>query len=306
MFDHFQGFKKICDSRSVTQQEFIKDNISCYPIFEKILGYQYEINQSISAIYNEKHTLKNCDNPGIIQQMLMKSSVFNLCAYNIEYLSQAMTSLEHNNLHVFADIIRPVYESIPKMFYMLHHPEEIELVIAKELFKPWSSRKKYDCFMSNISISKAELITMFVQENSQTLSKFDNRVIEELLKGRDDKFSNAWYRKQVYSDKFLKLQDYEYGILSASTHANIFRSHDYEKYDKKQNKIFMIMLRDLSFFNLYIQFNACHEALDKIQEKMDTCKFIINVQQELKSHIQVTHLYPTHSEYKQKLILYPL
>ena len=44
----------------------------------------------------------------------------------------------------------------------------------------------------------------------------------------------------------------------------------------------MIMLLDLSFFNLYIQFNACHEALDEIQEKMDTCKFIINVQQELK------------------------
>lgn len=306
MFDHCQGFKKICDSRSVTQQQFIKDNISCYPIFEKILGYQYEINQSISAIYNEKHTVQNCDSSDIIQQMLMKSSVFNLCTYNIEYLSQAMTSLEYNNLHVFANIIRPVYESIPKMFYMLHHPEEIELVIAKELFKPWSLRKKYDCFMSNTFICKAKLIKMFIQENNQTLSKFDKHVIEELLKGRDDKFSNAWYRKQVYSAKFLKLQDYEYGVLSAGTHANIFRSRDYEKYDKRQNKIFATMLLDLSFFNLYIQFNACHEALDEIQEKMDTCKFIINVQQELKSHIQITYFYPTHSEYKQKLILYPV
>ena len=304
MFDHFQGYKKICTSRSIMQDKFFEYNIHNYPLFEKILGFQYELNQLVFPSYNRKYNVQDYKKQNIFDLALTESSVFNLCSYNIEYLSHAITPLEHNSVDVFECIIRPVYESIPKMFYMICHPEEIQSVVAKEAFQTWFVFKKYDCLKKNKSVNKIELIKIFLEEYQQTLPNIDVPSLEKLSQN-NKKFNNAWYRKQIYSNQSLQLQDYGYGKFSNSVHANIIRSPTYKTYNKQYDEISMKILIDLSFFNLYILFNTCHKELEILEEKIDTHVFITEIQKELKYHLEITSLYPNCPDCIKNLILRP-
>ncbi len=119
------------------------------------------------------------------------------------------------------------------------------------------------------------------------------------------KYNNQWYRAKIYTEDSLAMQNTVYASLSQSSHANITRSNIDIKYDPVMSLQFFKILTDLTFFNLYVFFNAAYFAIHQIKELENTKKFIIDVQQELGSYYAMTHIYPDVPEYIESLILYP-
>ena len=61
-----------------------------------------------------------------------------------------------------SNMIRPIYESIPKMFYLLRHPEDIHIILCKELFFNQISTQKYHDIQNNKKSTLREYFTKFL------------------------------------------------------------------------------------------------------------------------------------------------
>lgn len=305
MLNGYQGFTELCECSVNAQNSFIEENKSDYKLFMEILGFQHEINKLLAKFYNEKYSIKNKSDEQIKQTRnaltnVQKTEQHILILYtdNIQCLFQAITPLEDEYIHVFENIIRHVYESIPKMIYMLHHPEETDTICEKEYFSMWVAKKKYDCAEDSESCKREEFVDQFIEEQlSLSLLDFDPVILKKLLMEKNNQYEPSWYRKRLYSTKHLKELDYEYAELSMKVHANIFSS-----VKPKTKKEYLKMLIDLSFFNLLIMMETYHKVLDEIQELDNTKKFIIKINEELKNHVYCTCFYPDHAKYKIKTV----
>lgn len=308
MFDYNLGYQNLCSYGTKTQNQFIRDNIDDYPLLEKLLGFQRELNNALTPVYGKKiSNIPTPKNLNITDKMMTEMGATILCSFNIEYIFQAIRPLENNAINVCANIIRPVYESIPKMFYLLHHPEDISIIMCKEDFDVWESQQKYYDFQNKEKeLSKRKYFEKFLETDGKNYFEGKNiEITDDFFSDFTHKFSNAWYRNQIYTNKSLKLQDTTYSSLSLSSHADILRSLMSREYDPVQSKQFMKILTDLSYFNLFLYTNASSEALNEINELVDTVKFLKGIQQELKHHFAMTYLYPDIPEYVDNLIIHP-
>ena len=320
MIDYNLGYKKLCQNSTEAQLFFINKQIKSYALFEKLLGFSFELNQSLAPVYAKISS--NIEEPrhlNVTNKQMMEISVANLCVLNIHSIWHALRPLEENSINNCANMIRPVYESIPKMFYMLCHPEDVDIILMKESFGLWISQKKYrDKANKKEILEDYEYWKYYLTKHDPEETENDNRV---RLKRRErsnikpskrfykdrfyGKYSNQWYRDKIYTEKSLAMQNAVYASLSLSSHANITRYNVEIQYDPVMSLHFFKILTDLAFFNLYVCFNATHSAINQITELENTKKFITDAQQELESHYEMTNLYPDVPEYIESLILHP-
>ena len=196
------------------------------------------------------------------------------------------------------------------MFYLLRHPENTSLILLKEEFGLWVTQEKYRDESSKKEILEdIEYFENYLNNNPEGKKQQERLKINvsktfyhDKFKGR---FNNEWYRRKIYADESLKMQDTTCASLSQSSHANIARSRVEIKYDPIPSPHFFKILTDFSFFNLYCFFNASFQTINQINELENTKKFIISSQQELESYFAMTHLFPDVPEYMENLVPYP-
>ena len=166
-------------------------------------------------------------------------------------------------------MIRPVYEAIPKMFYVLHHPENIWEISLREEFGLWLTQQQFYDEINQIGISKG-----FIQ-NNPTANPSDSeylylrcylahnpegKTLQEKLNMNDSKaaykkfkgkYNNDWFRTKIYTGESLQMQNTIYASLSMSSHANFTRSRTTIEYNPILSPRFFKILTDLAFFNLF-------------------------------------------------------
>ncbi len=123
LIDYNLGYRNLCQSSTEVKLFFIKKRIKSYALFEKLLGFSFTLNQSLVPVYAQISA--NIEEPKHINatnEQMMEGSIAALCGLNIHSIWHALRPLEENSINNCANMIRPVYESIPKMFYMLRHP----------------------------------------------------------------------------------------------------------------------------------------------------------------------------------------
>lgn len=326
VLDHTDGYNMMEKEGINNQFQFIQDNIESYPLFEKLLGYQRIMNNLIvSSLSKENDELGDPKYLNISDEQIAEQANSNLFSLNITNLFHSLRPLEQNNIHVCASIIRPIFEAIPKMIYILHHPEDIRIIMIKEEFSIWKPKKDLKCSKkSEPLLSKNDALKKFLTididdqvneveiEDDVDKEDFAKRILgnneieinDKFFKNFHNKYNNSWYRNQIYSQKQLKLLDVVYGNFSLSSHANINRTRTGIKYNLKDSTNMMKVIIDLSFFNLLVGLNTNHRTLHKIGELENAVNFVKGVQQELQVHLMMTYLYPDHKEYQKKFVLY--
>ena len=304
MFDHSLGYTNIYESRRLETKKFIRNNTDDCLLFEKILGFQYELNQKIAPMYNQEYEQTRKIRK-ITDQELTKNTVFNLCSQNIPFLFEARMMLERNDLSACANTIRSTYESIPKMFYLLHKHDETFYVICHELFNAMKPQLEYDCYQKNKSAKSDQVLSDFIDYIKKTPFGSTHNTEVDIMCDFFQKFSNQYYRNQVYVGERLKLQNVTYGLLSSNSHANTKRFTQIGNNDAETSKKYMKILIDLSFFNLYVQANTCSDKLVETNEMDDVFGFINSVNNELENYFEITNLYPNNPEYMQNLVIKP-
>ena len=281
--------------------KFIKPNIKHCILFEKILGYQYEIGQKISPIYNKKYE-QHGGTSDFTDKDLAKNAVFNLCLYNIEYMFEARESLANNDLHVFSSTIRHIYESIPKMFYMLHEYEDIFYIICNEDYNLKKSQIEYSYFMKRDPIKSKDILKEFLEESKKYPLANGHCMDADYVGDKFKKFTAQYYRDQIYSNEGLKINNYFYAKLSSNAHPNTLRSVDITNNDAN-NTEHMKILTDLSFLGLYIQINTCCEILVELNEMENAYEFLKNINECVKDHFLITNMYPKNPRYCDNLVI---
>lgn len=315
MIDYGLGYRNFCQISTNSQLYFIGENITSYHIFEKTIGYLSALNNSLYETYSKRaDSIKEPKYLNVSNEDLAEQSIVALCAMNIHSIWLALRPLENFSIHGCASIVRPVYESIPKMFYLLQKPEKSHIIILKEDFEHWKSQQKLNDFKNNKKTpSSKEYFKQYLLTDDE---KTGGQKFEEKLKilSNDEipkkfyedftrKYTNQWYRDQIYRNEKLKMIDAAYSSLSISSHANIGRSRNSIQYDPILHPVMFKLLIDLAFFNLYILFNASHTAIKEINELENVKNFIMHLQKDLKNHIAITDLYPNVPEFRDNLFL---
>jgi len=260
VIDYALGYRNLCQSSTEAKLFFIQNQIKSYPLLEKLLGFQRELNNLLFPVYNK--ILDNIEEPkniNITDQQLMEMSVSTLFSLNINTIFNALQILETNSIHDCGNMMRPVYESIPKMFYLISHPENTFLILLKEEFGLWITQEKYrDEANGKEILDDIEYFKNYLNHESEGQKQQERLKINVSKTFYNDKFkgrfNNEWYRKKIYTDESLKMQDTTYASLSQSSHANITRSRVEIKYDPILSPRFFKILTDFSFFNLYCFF----------------------------------------------------
>ena len=307
MFDYNLGYRTLCGYTTQRQMEFIHDNIQHYPLYEKLLGFQRQMHNTITAVYNEYSSQIKSKNSNNEDQIVTEMGISVLCGFNIRYLFEALHPLEHGDIHVTASIIRPVYESIPKIFYVFRHPEDIHSIMCKEDFEIWLTHRKYDDFLHDRKrLNTKQYLEEFLKTDGKRYFKNKNyKMDKSFFNDFTHKFNNAWYRKQIYTNESLQMQDNFYSSLSSSSHANIIRYEMNEETNSLIYENFMKILVDLTYHNLFVYVNSCSRALREINELEDTLAFVLQTHQELKNYLRMTYLYPDVPEYMKGFEIYP-
>ena len=311
MIDYGLGYRNLCQSSTQQELLFIQKNIKSYELLEKLLGFTFSLSAALLPAYEEiSNDIENPKHLHISDELMTEGSIAAICALNLHSIWHAIRPLEQNSIHNCANMMRPVYESIPKMFYLLRHPENTSLILLKEEFGLWITQEKYrDESNKKEILEDIEYFKNYLNNNPEGKKQQERLKINVSKTFYHDKFkrkyNNDWFRTKIYTGESLQMQNTTYASLSMSSHANFTRSRTTIAYDPIRSPRFFKILTDLAFFNLYIFFNASHQTISKIGESEDTKNFIVNAQQELGSYYAMTHLYPDVQEYIENLILYP-
>ena len=291
VFDHVQGCKDLHGLLDRSHEKFLRNNIKNLMLFDKVLGFQFAMQYAVKDLRPKQ--LQDVDS------MLMVN-INDLCTYNIEHSHHAVEQLKYSSFNVFDNTIRPIYESIPKMFYMLRHPEVIPAIMFKEYFGLW--RAGQDSNNNELLIKEYFRDKFGVNTDSDDIepnSKMPYKNIKSILSDRT-KFTTAWYRRQIYTPELRNKRSQTYGILSYNAHANFVRYSKDLSPDMLQAELTKTLIH-LSFFNVLLYANAYAQALIDINEFDDTKKFIKEVHDELGGFLVGTAMYPDQTTYTSKL-----
>ena len=332
MIDYDLGYRNLWLSSQQQVSFFIEKQIDSYPLFEKLLGFTFSLNNSMLSAYHKVYEkIEEPKNINTSDKLFAEGAIVGLCGLNLHSIWHALRPLEQNSIQNCSNVIRPVFESIPKMFYALTHPEDIHEIFLREEFGLWLSQRQYFDEINQVGISKGFLqknqkanpneyehlyLECYlnhndegrkIEENAKMLKLVDDKpkISKNSYKSFSGKYNNDWFRNKIYTEESLALQSTSYASLSMNSHANFSRIRSLIRYDSEWSPRFFKTLTHLAFFNLYIYFNAAYERINEIGEIPDTISFIRNAQKELKYYFAMTHLYPDVPEYMENLVLYP-
>ena len=254
-----------------------------------------EISKDRSQLFSKVHEIPN----EIIAELIN----LDLCKHNTDSLYSALHPLEQDITAVYENIIRTVFESVPKIFYLLRHPEDSRMIRLKEEYRAW--HLEYVLIRAGdkeIPRSK-ELIKEFIESEhgrkivDASRITFDKKFYDDFSK----KHTNPWFRNQIYIGNRLEIQKSIYSTLSTSAHANTNRSRLVEKSEPGTSFSPMKLFSELSFFNLYLIVASQKRMLSKIGKYGECVDFVRKKDQELGSRFAATNLYPSHTEYQISL-----
>ena len=277
VFDHANGYRALLEQLKSNRKRLPGRSVRR---FIAISGFQFDMQ---SRVENK-----------VLEPI---KEIHELCGVNLEYGIYAMRCLKYGSYHVTANIVRPIYESIPKMFYLLRQTQDIPYVMLSEAYKSWRgwspkySETLVDKFLKDVYDIKADDHRNIIPEAARSTFKKNA--------SKREKFGPAWYRRQVYNKELRKKRARFYSLLSVSAHSNFVRGYGtprpriIEKYPE--------FVTQLSFFNLFLNANAIAQTLTNIGEFDDAKKFILETYGKLGGLLPGSDLYPDKTTYTKRL-----
>ena len=305
MLDHIAGYRELCNRREESVTTLIQTDITNLQLFEKVLGFQHKVQKTAHPIFQDKHNQLTNDRK-YTKKHFAKDITFNLCSYNIEYIFAAMELLKEGHLHVAFNTIRPVYESIPKIFYTYHRPQDAFYIFLQGQYNLQKSHLRYERVKKNLNTEPMSILDDFLTGARKSLLAYDCNMDVRYVDKKFRKFTNRYYREQVYTDEQLVMQNETYAALSSNSHANVTRFDRFAKDSDENRSKFAKILSDVAFFNFFLLANICHEELEQAGEMKDTLSFLTIVNEEIGVLFQITNLYPQKPEYIKNLIIEPI
>ena len=286
------AFSALGNSLQKMQLEFIAQNMGSYELFERLMGFQYEICDSIAGKYSEtaEHRVLHPADESKAGVFL-----FDILYQNIKHLFCAWRSLEYGIFHVSGSLMRNVIESVPKLFYIMARPCSVKNFLLRQRYLAYRSR-------SQPSEGGSPIAEFLRSEGAQSLLPGKQITVKEFRQLLHEHGNQAMYR-EIYDDAPSRRKEV-YSTLSYSSHASLLRL-DPPWHDPGWSGRLAKMITDLSFLNLFLTANSQHRQLSDAGRIQDVERFIYKAWQDLGGLDPLTRLYPDKSEYLENLKIAP-
>lgn len=286
------AFSRFVKSLQDMQLEFIAQNIGSCELFERLMGFQYDLCDSLVGKYPESVDHKT-SRP--TDEFMAGVFLFDILYQNTKYLFCAWRSLEYGILHVSGSLMRNVVESVPKSFYLMARPRSVKNFLLREKYLT----HRYKSQPSEHGSSIAEFLK---SEGAQSLLRGRQITVKEFGQLLHEHDNQAMYR-EIYDDAPSRHKE-AYSALSSSSHASLLRL-DPPWHDPKWSGRLAKMITDLAFLNLFLTANSQHEQLGDLGRMQDVERFICEAWQDLGGLDPLTRLYPNKPEYLENLKIKP-
>ena len=150
-----------------------------------------------------------------------------------------------------ANFCPALYESIPKSFYIMRHPETARNFMLVEMYSAWRS--------PNPRQEGIDSIGEFLKSPQPQKLLGGQRITAERFRKLRKNHSNKRLRERIY-DVETEAQESLYARFSYSAHANMLRPFPFPP-DPELSGRFMDFTTVLSFFNLFLLANSQHRRL---------------------------------------------
>ena len=289
-----------------TQSNFIRENNHYYQILESILGFQFSILKQMNSGIRRNNPNLPSNYRDWPNQHKAEPINLSLCIHNNEHLYSAFRTLEKGFNAVCENIIRIIYESIPKIVYQKVHPEDISIILAKEAHVMWLMENPTNSEGKKTPFSFDMTKEKFL-ESDHAKNNFNAMEITHIQKSEklDEKYTPKWFRNQIYGGKRLETQHNIHSLLSLSSHPNTHRARLQDILNSGNDPKLMRVLTELSFFSLLLTVNLQKQTLSKIGKWEECTKILTQKSKELGKQLSTVDLYPNHAEYKNVLEFIP-
>lgn len=229
--DYVKGaYAQFCDLMNNTQLDTIRDHIHHYSI-ESLLGFSYWLHRRVGQTYNDleyskSHRLGYFAHTTFTNNMVLCYSSF--------------LALERGLYGPCAANMRPVLESIPKMFYLSYHPDKLLHVLSKDLI---SGIRDHD--------EKKRTLEEFRSQHP-TYDDFDvDKMIEEVKK----KYTFKYFLKAMYFEETASKIEKLYRYLNSNVHPSLLNNT--YNYNKESTDMAFVHVKMMLFYNIAIEVD-CH------------------------------------------------
>lgn len=286
-----RAFEKFGEQLEQNRIEFKKQGIRPGGLFERMLGFQYFLSETASAAYPSGES--ESDEQSASDANLTEFSILFMLGHNMRYLLPAMRALEQDLTPAYEVLVRPVFESIPKSFYLMARPHAVRSLMAIDLYSAWRSQNPRQKYRD----SADEFLRL--PRPRKLLGK---KITPEQFSNIRKNHSNKRIRECIYGDDTLNLQTDLYAKLSSSSHANMFRPFPAPRAPARSAYLENVTTA-LSFFNLFLLANSQIRTLKNLGLWEQSVLFVRNAAKDLGRFSHLANLYPDKGEYTKNLAI---
>jgi len=283
MTDYHESYGDFCTKIANIQSQTIKDQVAHYTIITDLLGFTYWLQKETATIHNQhadygmKHIHEICIDVAF--------------SHNFLSLYMAFLAIERNLLHQARAEMRTVFESIPKIFYLSLHPNELDCMLIRDeingIRDEAAKRKKIEDFKSGVGIPA-----------------FKSMDTDGILRRCKGKYNFDWILKNVYDERTTKIAKGFYSSLSDSVHARFTKSMP--SYNKEAIHKTLRDVEFLLFYNIVAEIEGHGDMIGSGLFPFDESRaFVDKTLAVLKTDEGFPSLFPDHQSIATRVRVHP-
>ena len=266
---NFTHYQKIFEKNRQTSIPLFLDDIQ---IIEERIGFQFSLHEAIAKILNEQENMEKLIKKPITQNAKLMLGSLNMFQINNKNLYAAYESTLFDFSTSTYATLRIVFETIMLMYYMIGHPEHLDLLVEYMKIKGDIKQRKL------------------------------------LRQNKFEKFKPGALRKSLYIDERLKSIENIYQVLSYSVHPAIYEMNagSIDPNSKRHTKDMLWYNKLLSFYNIHVILE-CFSVDDKIWKRIfspEIVNYLNRCVQENSENGGMSDFFPNKKEIKDKFKIY--
>lgn len=225
---------RFCAAMQNTQLGTIRDHIRPCSSVDSLLGFTYWLNEQVAPTYND---------PKYAESHPFGYLAHTTFTNNMMLCHVASLSLERALYGPCAAALRPVLESLPKLFYLSYNPGELLHVLAADS-------------LSGIRKPEEQKLKLEILRSQNTVHGWFD--VDKTI-AKTKKYNAGYFRQKMYSEETASRIKDLYQHLSSAVHPDL-RNHTY-RYDKVMTDKGFQHLEFMLFYNIVMEVD-CHMQID--------------------------------------------
>ena len=278
-------FDRIAESMEKRRREFARQNAGPYDLCRRLIGFQHVMHDTAWSRHKDE-SKGYVEGTPVADEIRAELAILDTLGQNKLSLLSALHALAGGSVHAAGSLVRPVFESVPKSFYLMARPQTAKMFMLLEAYRIWNA--------SSPSAKLPGPIKSFMESPETQEFLGGDRVAAGEFKKFRDTHKIGDIRERVYDGETLDRQKQTYAVLSFSSHAGVLRG--FTSSEPGVSKRFMEITAELSFANLFLTANSQSRLLES-RGLSESAELMRGALQDMAPKYRFADMYPSDDLY---------